>query len=171
MQIESSTSLLASMWSIFPGGYGWGDTPVPIPNTEVKPPSADGTALATVWESRSLPGSIVKAPSRNREGAFVCTTGNRKATANHGGTETQRTATTCRGTATTNSRERQRTATAHVCRAGSADLRFTATATVKATAQAGTVVPGHVPWPMEKLRFVPPLHDGGGDDPARATVG
>ena len=31
-----------------------------------------------------------------------------------------------------------------------------------ATAQAGAVVPGHVPWPMEKLRFVPPLHDGNG---------
>ena len=29
--------------------------PVPIPNTEVKLNSADGTALATVWESRSPP--------------------------------------------------------------------------------------------------------------------
>ena len=27
-------------------------TPVPIPNTEAKPLHADGTALATVWESR-----------------------------------------------------------------------------------------------------------------------
>jgi len=26
------------------GGYSGGDTPVPIPNTEVKPSSADGTA-------------------------------------------------------------------------------------------------------------------------------
>jgi len=26
------------------GGYGGGDTPVPIPNTAVKPSSADGTA-------------------------------------------------------------------------------------------------------------------------------
>ena len=25
------------------------DTPVPIPNTEVKPYNADGTARATVW--------------------------------------------------------------------------------------------------------------------------
>ena len=32
-----------------------GETPVPIPNTMVKPYSADGTALATVWESRWLP--------------------------------------------------------------------------------------------------------------------
>jgi hypothetical protein len=37
------------------GGNGGGATPVPIPNTEVKPSSADGTALVTVWESRSLP--------------------------------------------------------------------------------------------------------------------
>jgi hypothetical protein len=38
------------------GGYGEEDTPVPIPNTEVKLLSADGTALATGWESRSPPG-------------------------------------------------------------------------------------------------------------------
>src|SRR5881296_2023664 len=31
-------------------------TPVPIPNTEVKPLRADGTARATAWETRSLPG-------------------------------------------------------------------------------------------------------------------
>ncbi len=31
------------------------DTPVPIPNTEVKPFSADGTWWETAWESRSLP--------------------------------------------------------------------------------------------------------------------
>ena len=32
-----------------------GDPPVPIPNTEVKPRRADGTARESVWESRSLP--------------------------------------------------------------------------------------------------------------------
>ena len=32
-----------------------GDTPVPIPNTMVKPWAADGTALETAWESRWLP--------------------------------------------------------------------------------------------------------------------
>jgi hypothetical protein len=42
------------------GGYGEEDTPVPIPNTEVKLLSADGTALATGWESRSPPGFILK---------------------------------------------------------------------------------------------------------------
>ena len=32
-----------------------GDTPVPIPNTMVKPWAADGTILETIWESRWLP--------------------------------------------------------------------------------------------------------------------
>ena len=32
------------------------DPPVPIPNTEVKLLSPDGTAQATVWESRKSPG-------------------------------------------------------------------------------------------------------------------
>ena len=32
-----------------------GDTPVPIPNTMVKPQAADGTMLETTWESRWLP--------------------------------------------------------------------------------------------------------------------
>ena len=31
------------------------DTPVPIPNTKVKTPAADGTVLETVRESRWLP--------------------------------------------------------------------------------------------------------------------
>ena len=42
--------------SKFAGGHRSRDTPVPIPNTEVKPATADGTAWETVWESRSLPG-------------------------------------------------------------------------------------------------------------------
>ena len=37
-----------------------GATPVPIPNTMVKPQAADGTALVTVWESRWLPNSLRK---------------------------------------------------------------------------------------------------------------
>ena len=32
-----------------------GETPVPIPNTEVKPRWADCTARESVWESRSSP--------------------------------------------------------------------------------------------------------------------
>jgi hypothetical protein len=41
------------------GGDSEGDTPVPIPNTEVKPFSADGTWGETPWESRSLPDSNI----------------------------------------------------------------------------------------------------------------
>src|SRR5204863_3319598 len=41
------------------GGHRIRVTPVPIPNTEVKPDTADGTARETVWESRSLPALIV----------------------------------------------------------------------------------------------------------------
>ena len=37
------------------GGNGEGEPPVPIPNTEVKPLSAEGTWLETARESRSLP--------------------------------------------------------------------------------------------------------------------
>ena len=37
------------------GGFGEGETPDPIPNSAVKPSSADGTARVSVWESRSLP--------------------------------------------------------------------------------------------------------------------
>ena len=46
-------------WTIqleFLGDCSGEDTPVPISNTEVKFPSADGTAWATGWESRSSPG-------------------------------------------------------------------------------------------------------------------
>src|ERR1035441_588748 len=48
--------------SEFLGGHSEGDPPVPIPNTAVKPLSPDGTARASVWESRKLPGLIPKAP-------------------------------------------------------------------------------------------------------------
>ena len=39
-----------------PGGHGGGVTPVPIPNTVVKPARADGTWRESSWESRSPPG-------------------------------------------------------------------------------------------------------------------
>ena len=35
-------------------------TPVPIPNTEVKLPCADGTAADRRWESRTSPDSFIK---------------------------------------------------------------------------------------------------------------
>src|SRR3989454_12044326 len=40
----------------FSGGYTAGVTPVPIPNTVVKPRWADDTARVTVWGRRSPPG-------------------------------------------------------------------------------------------------------------------
>ena len=42
-----------------PGNHDEGETPVPIPNTEVKPLGADGTARAAWWESRKLPGFFI----------------------------------------------------------------------------------------------------------------
>ena len=44
------------------GGNSEEDTPVPIPNTEVKLLCADGTAWESAWESRSLPKFILKKP-------------------------------------------------------------------------------------------------------------
>jgi hypothetical protein len=58
---------------VSPGGYREGATPVPIPNTEVKPLIADGTAWGTVWESRTLPGQEII--NKNPElycGVFYC---------------------------------------------------------------------------------------------------
>jgi hypothetical protein len=46
----------------FSGDNREGETPLPIPNREVKPFFADGTTTARLWESRSLPGFIVKHP-------------------------------------------------------------------------------------------------------------
>jgi hypothetical protein len=48
----------------FSGDFVGRVTPVPIPNTEVKPAGADGTARETAWESRKSPGLIKKARSR-----------------------------------------------------------------------------------------------------------
>src|SRR5437867_808377 len=51
------------------GGYIGGVTPVPIPNTEVKPTRADGTAREAVWESRSPPHFFRK-PAGTAGGLF-----------------------------------------------------------------------------------------------------
>ena len=48
-----STRLLGQ--SRISGDHGGGATPVPIPNTAVKPASADGTWGETPWESRTSP--------------------------------------------------------------------------------------------------------------------
>ena len=54
----------------FSGSTSEGDTPVPISNTEVKPLGVDGTALATGWESRTLPGVKIY-PARRRDKFLV----------------------------------------------------------------------------------------------------
>jgi hypothetical protein len=41
------------------GGDSGGVPPEPIPNSEVKPSNADGTAGVTLWESRSLPAILL----------------------------------------------------------------------------------------------------------------
>src|SRR5207247_6286277 len=57
----------------FPGGHRRGVTPVPIPNTEVKLSTADGTAWETAWESRSLPGLFtIERPVAIATGLFLC---------------------------------------------------------------------------------------------------
>ena len=50
------------------GGYSVGEPPLPIPNREVKPYRADGTAVR--WESRSLP-IFIKPVQRNLDGLFL----------------------------------------------------------------------------------------------------
>ena len=60
----------ASLTIQFPGDHSEGVTPVPIPNTVVKPLSADGTARAPAWESRTLPGSFSE-KGQPKGGPFV----------------------------------------------------------------------------------------------------
>src|SRR5712692_8256569 len=55
----------------FSGDFVGRVTPVPIPNTEVKPAGADGTARETVWESRKSPGLLNASPLKvNLSGLF-----------------------------------------------------------------------------------------------------
>ena len=66
---------IRDIWISF-GGNSGGETPVLIPNTAVKSSSADDTARATSWESRSLPGVFVSlycADSRIIQAFFVFT--------------------------------------------------------------------------------------------------
>ncbi len=54
------------------GGDGGGVTPVPIPNTEVKPTSADGTWVETPWESRSPPDFAMSGEPKGSPLSFNC---------------------------------------------------------------------------------------------------
>src|SRR5437660_11963504 len=53
------------------GGYSEGETPLPIPNREVKPLSADGTWPARAWESRTPP-VLLERTARTRS-VLICT--------------------------------------------------------------------------------------------------
>ena len=55
----------------FFGGYSEEATPVSIPNTEVKLFSADGTAWATVWESRTPPDFFLNPEPVMVSGFFI----------------------------------------------------------------------------------------------------
>src|ERR1043165_7165110 len=67
----------------FAGGHRIRVTPVPIPNTEVKPDTADGTAWETVWESRSLPALFLEPAVRNHCGLFFFGSALRRHTVSH----------------------------------------------------------------------------------------
>src|SRR5436305_11609734 len=60
---------LGSLQFEFSGDCSGGETPVPIPNTAVKPPSADGTARVSVWESRSSPGNYLQSTAHEKSWA------------------------------------------------------------------------------------------------------
>ena len=51
------------------GGHGGRGTPGPIPNPEVKPASAEGTAGATLWETRAPPAPGARCAGSGRGGA------------------------------------------------------------------------------------------------------
>ena len=63
-------SLLTNRLNALPGGNSGEVTPVPMPNTEVKLSSANGTAGEALWESRSLPGALLKGPISYEMGPF-----------------------------------------------------------------------------------------------------
>jgi alpha-mannosidase len=60
VEVNSSSRNWSVIDAVNPGDHDGGATPVPIPNTEVKPSGADGTARAAWWESRKLPGLPMK---------------------------------------------------------------------------------------------------------------
>src|SRR5205807_8144789 len=72
--LSTKLKALSSFFQKFSGGCVERVTPVPIPNTEVKPLGADGTARATAWESRKPPGLLNEKPAREISRAFPLTT-------------------------------------------------------------------------------------------------
>ena len=49
---------IQSLKNRFAGVYSDGATPDPIPNSEVKPVSGDGSAVVTLWESSTMPAFL-----------------------------------------------------------------------------------------------------------------
>ena len=62
--------ILIFLRSLISGSHSEGDPPVPIPNTVVKPLSADGTACLCMWKSRTLPDLIWERPVQKCTGLF-----------------------------------------------------------------------------------------------------
>src|SRR5436305_6084253 len=60
------------VWNRCHGGHSGGETPGHIPNPEAKPSSADGTAPASVWESRTPPDNNVTVEGRPPGAALNC---------------------------------------------------------------------------------------------------
>jgi hypothetical protein len=67
---ESISGIISLNFRFF-GGDSKEVTPVPIPNTEVKLFSADGTPWETAWESRTPPEYIKKKPAGGHGGLFL----------------------------------------------------------------------------------------------------
>ena len=62
LEVDPSGSRTSARGRTISGGHGDRDTPVPIPNTAVKPVSADGTWGVAPWESRTPPGFLRRSP-------------------------------------------------------------------------------------------------------------
>ena len=60
IRASDSVFLCPGMETSLSGGHRRGATPVPIPNTEVKPSTGDGTNGAVRWESSKLPGFFLR---------------------------------------------------------------------------------------------------------------
>ena len=67
------------------GGHSERETPGPIPNPEVKPFSADGTATARSWESRTPPDILCSSPASSEAGLLAFSRSTRDGTANGSG--------------------------------------------------------------------------------------
>src|SRR3954454_14359640 len=63
------------MVSPISGGYGEGETPLPIPNRAVKPLSADGTWPSRARESRTPPVYFPRAAPPGGSSSFAATRG------------------------------------------------------------------------------------------------